>query len=273
MVEEITRGLVCETKLMGRLETEHAESHGLEGTLFWVTVASQSEVFVSTRDPSQLEKMRGRVENDLINQAVSAVANISARDSPVQRMLRMKLKGAQQLANLNKAHGVKDLVLVGFCEDGDERAAQASMALSRLRKEPDSRFSPLVDEPDRTNVEGEERREVVREFTQEAFAALGMSMDSPVRPPPPPPPLPPSWPPPLSSSAGRSSEERDLGSGRSAAEPAAAGVADAGGEPTKYEKRKVGYRWSSFWQSREAGLGCSEQPGCQEWEPSLGMPP
>ena len=129
-------------------------------------------------------------------------------------MLRTMLRGNLQLANLSKTPGVKGLMLVGFCNDENERTAQASMALSRLMQEPDSRFGPLEDEPDRPNAEGEERREEMRKFTEEAFAGLGMTMDSPARMPPPPPPLPPSWPP-LPQSAGRASEERDLGARRS----------------------------------------------------------
>ena len=153
-VEEITGGLVCETQLMGLLETEFVVRDGVEGTLFRVTVAAQSEAFVATRDPVKLAEMGPQIENDLINQAVSAVARAGAKDSAEQRTLRLKLKGTQQLANLRKAPGVKDLTLVGFCGDKDERKAQASAALDRLMKESGSRFSPLVDEPDWTNVEG-----------------------------------------------------------------------------------------------------------------------
>jgi hypothetical protein len=136
VVEEITGGFVAETKLMGLLETEPAERDGVEGTLVRVTVAAQSETFIATKDAAELAKMMPEIENDFISQAVSAVARAGAKDSVEQRVLRMKLKGAQQLVNLKTAPGVKDLTLVGFCGDRAERTAHASIALNRLMMEP-----------------------------------------------------------------------------------------------------------------------------------------
>ena len=49
---------VCVSKLMGCMVTEHAVRDGVEGTILRVTVAAQSEVFLDTRDPHELEKRK-----------------------------------------------------------------------------------------------------------------------------------------------------------------------------------------------------------------------
>jgi hypothetical protein len=113
-VDVISGGLVCVSKLMGSMVMEHAVRNGIEGTVLRVTVAAQSEVFFATRDPHELEKKKNEVAGELIEKAVSAVANIDQKGSVEQRMLRTILRGSLQLTKLSKTAGGKDLMLVGL---------------------------------------------------------------------------------------------------------------------------------------------------------------
>jgi hypothetical protein len=107
-VDVISGGLVCRTKLMGSVEMIPEVREGVAGTVLRVTVATQAEVFLPTRDPKELEERKAAIAGELIDKAVSAVANVGKNDSAEQRMLRSMLKGELQMVNLNKAPGVKD---------------------------------------------------------------------------------------------------------------------------------------------------------------------
>jgi len=256
-------GPVCVTKLMGSMEMEFAEQDGVKGTILRLTVASQAEVFIASRDSRVLEEKKAEYAGELLDKAVDAVAGISWKDSAEHKALRAMLKGSQKVANLLKAPGIKDLELVGFTGDPAERQLRSSMALGQALKDPKSGFSQLEERPEEPDSESKERRARVREYTQEAFAALGLSMSAP---PPPPPPPPPEWPL-LVNETGRAGERQDSGargSTEARAEP------DKAGELTWQDRAKVNWKWSSYWTSP---LDMSLIPSCEEWNFHLGTPP
>ena len=141
-VSLISGETICVTKLMGSMEMEPAVQDGVEGTILRITVASQAEVFLATRDPHELEEKKSELAGELLEKAVNAVAGISWKDSAEHKALRAMLKGSLQNANLAKALGIKELVLVGFNGNESERQAKASMSLDQLIKDPSSGFSP-----------------------------------------------------------------------------------------------------------------------------------
>ena len=78
---------------------------------------------------------------------MGAVARIAVKDSPVQKMLRSKLKGNLQLTDLGKVSGIRDLVLEGFIGNEAERTERAS---AELRQFIDAgRFSEPEEGPER----------------------------------------------------------------------------------------------------------------------------
>jgi hypothetical protein len=159
-MEVIAGSLICVTKLMGSLVVEPAVRDGVEGTLIRVTVAAEAETF----QPRTRE-----IAGELLQRAVTAVSNVGTEGSEEQQVLRTKFAGSLSYDRMNKAHGARDLRSLGVakvtsCERPVERVAQASLALERLMKEPDSRFTPFVDElEEQLEEELEEQRTVAEE--------------------------------------------------------------------------------------------------------------
>jgi hypothetical protein len=169
-VGELSGGLICLTRLMGSVEMLPETRGGIEGTVLRVTIATQSEAFIPTRDPEELAGKKAEIAGELIDQAIKAVSDLGKKDSAEQKMLRAMLKGELQGANLSKAPGIKDLVLTGFVGNVDERAARASMALGQLLKAPDSGFSPLEDIPGPLEDDQVGQGEKMKEYAEGALA-------------------------------------------------------------------------------------------------------
>jgi len=191
-----------------------------------------------------------------------AVASIDWKDSAEHKVLRTMLKGAQKYVNVAKAPGLKNLRLTGFSGDPVERKVRSSMELGLLLKDPESGFSPLEERPEEPVSESQELRAGVREYTQEAFATLGLSMAAP----PPPPPFPPPELLPSMCPTGRVDEGRGSGA-RGSTE--AQKELDEAGELTWADKAKAAYKWSSY---RTSPKSKGETPGYEEWDYRLGTP-
>ena len=85
----------------------------------------------------------------------------------------------------------------------------------------------------------------MRRFAEEALECLGLSMEVPRQVPPPPPPVPASWAP-LPQATERADGElacssQDLTMGQTERR-----IVEGHQELTRFDKQKVGYRWSSI---------------------------
>lgn len=257
-VDVISGGTVCVTRLMGSVEMIPEVRDGVEGTLLRVTVATQAEAFLTTRDPRELDVQKAAVAGALIDKAVQAVAKVGQKDGAEQRMLRTLLKGELRMANFSKTPGVKDLTLVGFGGSAEERTAKASMALGKLMKAPESRFSPLEDFVDAIEEDRAHEGERMRKYADAALVSLGLTMELPEEAA--------SLPPPALDSG------RDKA--RSSNEPPEVEVEieiDEERQVPPWDFRQtVGFRWSSVWQCSERFTGFPMQV---TWNKNLGTPP
>ena len=80
-VDTVMGGLVCETTLMGRLDSCDAEQNGQLGTKVRLTVAVSSEIFIPTRDPAELAKRRSEIDESLLKDAAKALNDSGRCDS------------------------------------------------------------------------------------------------------------------------------------------------------------------------------------------------
>jgi hypothetical protein len=83
-VGEISGSELCQTRLMGTVEMQPDTRAGVEGTRIKVTIVAESEVFVPTRDRSELSRRRVEIVGELADHALQAVSEVGRKDSVEQ---------------------------------------------------------------------------------------------------------------------------------------------------------------------------------------------